>query len=128
MDWCLAFNLFEQGVQGFFQFNSHHPSQHKRSVATTLLDRAKSILSTDADKISKAHVVNTLKINGYTDQFIRSCQRTTSPTNQSQTHRGFVNLPYIQGTSGRITRSLNQFNINVAHKLEMTFGSILKKT
>ena len=128
MDWCLAFNLFEQGVQGFFQFNSHHPSPHKCSVATTLLDRAKSILPTDADKISKAHVVNTLKINGYTDQFIRSCQRTTSPTNQSQTHRGFVNLPYIQGTSGRITRSLNQFNINVAHKLKMTFGSILKKT
>jgi len=37
----------------YLQFNSHHPSQHKRSVARTLLDRAKNIPSTDADKLSE---------------------------------------------------------------------------
>lgn len=78
----------------YLQFNSHHPTQHKRSVARTLLDRAKNIPSTDADKLSEVqHVVDALKINGYTDQFIRSCQSTTVSTNQSQTSRGFVTLP-----------------------------------
>ena len=112
----------------YLQFNSHHPTQHKRSVARTLLDRAKNIPSTDADKLSDVqHVVDALKINGYTDQFIRSCQSTTVSTNQSQTSRGFVTLPYLQGISEKIARTLNQFNINVAHKPVMTVGSILKK-
>lgn len=71
----------------YLHFNSHHPSQHKCSVARTLLDRARNIPSTDADKLSEVqHVVDALKINGYTDQFIRSCQRTTKPANQSQIH------------------------------------------
>ena len=113
----------------YLQFNSHHPSQHKRSVARILLDRAKNIPSTDADRLSEVqHVVDALKINGYTEQFIRSCQNTTVSTNQSQTNRGFVTLPYLQGTSEKIARTLNQFNINVAHKPVMTVGSILKKT
>ena len=112
----------------YLQFNSHHPSQHKRSVARTLLDRAKNIPSTDADRLSEIqHVVDALKINGYTEQFIRSCQSTTVSTNQSQTNRGFVTLPYLQGISEKIARTLNQFNINVAHKPVMTVGSILKK-
>ena len=72
-------------------------------------------------------MVDALKINGYTDQFIRSCQSTTVSTNQSQTSRGFVTLPYLQGISEKIARTLNQFNINVAHKPIMTVGSILKK-
>ena len=114
----------------YLQFNSHHPSQHKRSVARTLLDRAKNIPSTDPDKSTEIqHVVDALKINGYTDQFIRSCKNTTVSTNQSQTNRGFFTLPYpLQGISEKIARTLNHFNINVAHKPIMTVGSILKKT
>ena len=80
------------------------------------------------DKLSQVqHVVDTLKINGYTDQFIRSCQSTIVSTNQSQTKRGFVTLPYIQGTSEKIAKTSDQFNIHVAHKPVMTVASILKK-
>ena len=59
---------------------------------------------------------------------MRSCQGTTAPTNQSQAPKGFVTLPYIQGTSERIARTLNQININVAHKPIMNVASIKKKT
>ena len=85
-----------------------------------------SNLCTNADSLSEIqHVVDALKINGYTEQFIRSCQSTT--TNQFQTNRGFVTLPYLQGISEKIARALNHFNIIVAHKPVMTVGSILKK-
>ena len=68
-----------------------------------------------------------LKINGYKDQFIRSCQKTTA-SNRSQTQRGFINLPCIQGTSVEMTATtLNQFNINVAREPQITIGSIKKK-
>ena len=40
----------------------------------------------------------------------------------------FSTLPYIQGTSERIAKTLNQFNVNVGHKPVMTVGSIQKKT
>ena len=101
----------------YLQFNSHHPSQHKCLVARTFLDRAKNISSTDVVKLSEVqHAVDALKINGYTGRFIRSCQSTTVSTNQSQTSRGFVTLPYLQGFSEKIARTLNQFNINVADK------------
>ena len=117
-------------TDNYFQFNSHHPSQHKRSVARTLLGSAKNIPSTDGDKLSEVpHVVDALKINGYIDQFIRSCQSTTASTNQSQTSRGFVTLPYLQGISEKkIARTLNKFNINFAHKPLMTVSSIKNKT
>ena len=115
-------------TDNYFQFNSHHPSQHKRSVARTLLGSAKNIPSTDGDKLSEVpHVVDALKINGYTDQFIISCQSTTVSTNQSQTDRGFVPLSYLQGISEKISRTLNQFSINVAHNPVMTIGSIKNK-
>ena len=106
--------------------SSHHPSQHKCSVARTFLDRAKNIPSTDVDKLSKVqHVVDALKINAYTGQFIRSGQSSTFYTKQSQTNRGFVTLPYLQEISEKIARTLDQFNINVAaHKPKMTLGSI----
>ena len=97
-------------------------------MSRTLLDRAKNIPSTDADKSSEVqHVVDALKINGYTDQFIKSSKSTTVSSNRFQNNRGFVTLPYLQGISENIARTLNHFNVNVAHKPVMTVGSILRK-
>ena len=90
--------------------------------------REKNVPSTDADRLSEIQrMVDALKINGFTEQFIRSCRSTTVSTNQSQTNRGFITLPYLRGISEKIARTLNQFNINVGHKPVMTIGSILKK-
>ena len=52
----------------------------------------------------------------------------TTASNRSQPHRGFVNLPCIQGTSVEmIATTLNQFNINVAREPQITIGSIKQK-
>ena len=95
-------------------------------VPRTFLDRAGKIPSTEGPK--RQHVVDALKINGYAYYFIKSCQNITTPAlNLSQTCRGFVTLPYIQGISQQAARTLNQFNVNAAHKPVETVGSILKK-
>ena len=84
--------------------------QHKHSVARTLLDRAKNIPSTDEDKKSEVqHVVDALK------------------KKLPRSNRGFVTLPYFQGISKKIARTLRQFDVNVAKKPFKTVGSILKK-
>jgi len=58
-----------------------------------------------------------------TDQFLKGCQRTKPPkalnqpqNNQPQSHRGSVTLPYFQGISEKIARTLGQFDVNVARK------------
>ena len=48
----------------YLDYNSHHPSQHKRSVVNTLLNRAKQIPSTNAERSKeRKHVIKALKDN-----------------------------------------------------------------
>ena len=75
---------------------------------------ATKIPSTADNKLSEVqHVVDELKINGYTDSFIRSCQNTTTPTPevqpQSQTRKGFVTLPYSKGISEKNCKYFESF-------------------
>ena len=73
-------------------------------------------------------MVDALEINGYTDQFIKSCQSATvlqtslKPTEVLSLCHTFKEL------QKKIARTLNPFNVRVAHKPVMTVGSILKKT
>lgn len=47
-------------------------------------------------------------------------------TSLKPTEVNLVTLPYIQGTLERFARTLNNFNINAAHKPVMTVGPIEK--
>ncbi|KAK3731361.1 hypothetical protein QZH41_007154 [Actinostola sp. cb2023] len=119
----------------YLDFNSHHHIQHKRSVAKTLLGRARNIPSSPRDKSSETkHVFDALGANSYPVNFLKSCktpgpQQRTQPQQpqQPEQDRGFLVLPYIKDVSEKITRTLNKFNVRVAHKSTHTISSILKK-
>ncbi|KAK3754655.1 hypothetical protein QZH41_003871 [Actinostola sp. cb2023] len=119
----------------YLDFNSHHHMQHKRSVAKTLLGRARNIPSSPRDKSSETkHVFDALGANSYPVNFLKSCktpgpQQRTQPQQpqQPEQDRGFVVLPYIKDVSEKITRTLNKFNVRVSHKSTHTISSILKK-
>ena len=57
----------------YLDYNSHHPSQHKRSVVNTLLQRAQEIPSTNAGRSrERRHVIKVLRDNNCPLRFIRS--------------------------------------------------------
>ena len=59
----------------YLDYNSHHPSQHKRSVVNTLLRKTEEIPSTNARRSrERTHVIKVLRDNNYPLRFIRSCK------------------------------------------------------
>ena len=112
----------------YLDYNSHHPSQHKRSVVNTLLQRAQEIPSTIAGRSrERRHVIKVLRDNNYPLRFIRSCKsyhnslRRDSRTNDTSSASAsststFVVLPYVKGVSERISRVLRNNGVKVGYK------------
>ena len=112
----------------YLDYNSHHPSQHKRSVVNTLLRRAQEIPSTNAGRSrERRHVIKVLRDNNYPLRFLRSCKsyhsslhRDSSNNNTSSTSAPstspFVVLPYVRGISERISRVLRNNGVKVCYK------------
>ena len=71
----------------YLDFNSHHHTQHKHSVARTLLDRARNIpSSTEETSAEIKHVTQALSANNYPSPFLHkhlnNTTNQTSATNQ----------------------------------------------
>ena len=103
-------------------FNSHHPRSHKRSVVTTLFQRAENLTSNnDARENECQYVTNILKENNYPKSFLYDCLRRptlthcNSPEGDSAV-KGFAIVPYIRGIAEPIRRVLNNCGIKVALK------------
>ena len=123
----------------YLDYNSHHHQQHKRSVATTLLNRSNTIPTTEEEKLHETrHVLDTLQINNYPVCFLTDCLKSVQQKHtQQQQHlqqqqqqdqsQGFTLLPYVSGTSEKIARVLKSYNVKVAHKPVRTISSILTK-
>ena len=101
----------------YLDFNSRHPSQHKRSVVNTLLDRAEQLPSTNAGKRrEKRGVIKVLRDNNYPAEFIKSCvSRRKAPrhvpssdnaSSERTTPPNSVALYYVKGVSEKIARVL----------------------
>ena len=117
----------------YLNFDSHHPKQHKSSVVQTLLNRAESIPSKEQDKIKeRQRVFRSLhEGNGYPKELIRSKLRRRKEKNQDKhedkEYCGFAALPYVEGTTERIKRVLDDYNINTCVKPLCTLRQLLSK-
>ena len=99
----------------YLNFASHHPSNAKRAVVHSLMDRAKSIPSNPEHQGEEIqHVESTLINNGYPKQFIRNTMRNRGNNNNNEPDNQPITtavLPYIQGTSERLVKVLKEYNI-----------------
>ena len=117
----------------YLSFNSYHARSHKKSVVTTLFQRAENLTSNnDARENECQYVTNVLKENNYPKSFLYDCLRRptltdcNSPDDDSAV-KGFAIVPYIQGIAEPIRGVLNNYGIKVALKPFQTLGHIFAK-
>ena len=115
----------------YLDFHSHSPAQSKRAVVKTLMDQAKCIPSTAAQRQKeKWRVVNDLKANGYPERFIKSSgesNRTNTQPRTQENPKAYASIPYIKGVLERVRRILSRENVKTAFKPMQTLGNVFKK-
>ena len=105
-------------------YTSHHPKHQKLTVAKTLLNRVNTHITDNTQKHSELqNIRSTLRLNGFPTRttFLTSRQ----PRSQNTQYNHFTSIPYIQGTSEKIRRVLNEAGVKVAMKPIHTIGRIL---
>ena len=121
----------------YLKFTSHHLASAKKSVITSLFDRAKNIISNRSDEEKEEnHLTAVLQANGYPKKFIKNTIRASqlprqsvnndNTENQEQIVPVTINLPYVKGTSEQLKRIFNDHNINLhsLHNYNTTYTSI----
>ena len=109
----------------YLNFHSSHQESTKESVVSALLTRAENIVSDKQDlERENDRIMNVLQSNDYSQHTISKVKqklkrKSRSPNNNEPVdeHVGFINLPYIAGTSETLRR------IFAKHKIRSTFYS-----
>ena len=107
----------------YLKFTSHHLARAKKSVITSLFDRAKNIISNPFNQEKEENYLTAvLQANGYPKKFINNTirasqlprQAANSDNTENQEHIAPVriNLPYVKGTSEQLKRIFNDHNID----------------
>ncbi|XP_064474029.1 uncharacterized protein LOC135388396 [Ornithodoros turicata] len=114
----------------FLDFNSHHPTEHKRAVIRTLLDRAERLASDSQLQSSEETTVNELlRKRGYPQRFIDDTRRRREDRQPKEpsTHNGTISIPYVKGVSERIRRILLPLGIKTCFKPHMKLRHIISR-
>ena len=109
----------------YLHFDSHHPQHQKLAVTKTLHDRANTRNTIPADARHQAtHVLSVLQLDGFPLRHFYPISKVKQQ-NTTQHLKIFTSMPYVQGTSERIGRILNEAGVKVAMKPLKTIGNIL---
>ena len=111
-------------INRYLHCTSHHAKHQKLTVAKTLLNRVNTHITDNTQKHSELqNIRSTLRLNGFPTRttFLTSRQ----PRSQNTQYNYFTSIPYIQGTSEKIRRVLNEARVKVAMKPAHTIGRIL---
>ena len=113
----------------YLNFESNHHLQHKRSVVRTLTDRIDKLVTTEEDKQTElSHIKSALKSNGYKPWMMKTPKPKRKSTNNATGEQGrkiSVPLPYIKGTSEKLTNIFRNHGVNTHHKPTNTIRSYL---
>ena len=116
----------------YLKFTSYHLARAKKSVITSLFDRAKNIISNLCNQEQEEnHLTAVLQANGYPKKFINNTVRarqsanSNNTENQEQVAQVRVNLPYVKDTSEQLKRIFNDHNINCIFYTTTTLHTLL---
>lgn len=113
------------------QFGSHHPLVHKKCVVAGLLHRGLKLSEPMWREKNINLITKTLRQNGYPTQLIDKVkvQRVDKLYNPwsfdklkelrslDNPYRTLTVVPYINGLSGRITKTLSKYGVRVVYKV-----------
>ena len=109
----------------YLHFDSHHPQHQKLAVTKTLHDRVNRHNTIPADaRHETTHVLSVLQLNGFPLRHSYPIPKVKQ-RNTAQHLKHFTSIPYVQGTSERIGRILNEAGVKVAMKPVKTIGNNL---
>ncbi len=117
----------------YLSYHSHNPTQSKRAVVKTLLDRADNIPSTDVKKQQERdRVIQELMLNGYPRKFLNQVSRPSpndsiSNSNNEPKTKGFSCIPYMKGVSEQIKQILKNVGVRTVYKPMISLGEIFGK-
>ena len=106
----------------YLNFDSYNPIQHKNSVIRTLIHRAENLCDEENKQEEMNHVFEVLQNNGYPQRSIDKISKKirdniqNNAGNTPQQPSNFASVPYIAGTSERISRIFRKYEINIAHQ------------
>ena len=111
-------------IDRYLPYTLHHPKHQKLAITHSLHNRISSHITDQTERqIARREVRQTLRTNGY------PCKYSNPPKPRSQrelpTFTKFTSLSYIQGTTEKIRRILNEVGVKVAMKLIRTIGQYL---
>ena len=120
----------------YLKLTSHHLARAKKSVITSLFDRAKNIISNPSDQEKEEnHLTAVLQANFYPKKFINNTTRASHLPRQSANSDNTesqepiapvgINLPYVNGTSEQLKRIFNDHNINCTFYTSTTLRTLL---
>ena len=122
----------------YLSFAFHHSTRSKQSVITALFNRAENVITSNTElKQEQQHITKVLQSIGYSNQFIDKTRRQWHLKQQNKNNNKQaekepepvrrINLPYIQGLSEQLQRTLSQHNIKSTFYTATTLRKILPR-
>ena len=102
----------------YLNFDSYNPIQHKNSVIRTLIHRAEHLCDEENKEQEKNHVVDVLQNNGSIEKIAKKVRDNIhgNAVVPPQLSSNFASVPYVAGTSERLSRIFRKYDINIAHQ------------
>ena len=128
----LKFKIYRKptNTNQLLNFNSNNPSNHKRSVVGSLINRARKLCSAEFKDEETENVRLALKENNFPKRFVNNVienMKTPTDENLSLEKPRYIAAPYIRGTSERANRIFQKYNIRLGNKPPNTLKNILSK-
>ena len=112
-DGSIQTSVYRKGTHTdrYLDYDSHHPLSHKKSVASTLMNRAHTHSSRTSSRNKEVrHVGNALRMNGYPSRLTVDPRRASGNSqilpisDQTTQWRASTTIPYIRGVAESIRR------------------------
>ncbi len=137
-DGSITFTVYRKPTHTdqYLHFKSHHPLHQKLGVVRTLLDRCKTVVTKEEDKVAEVeHIGKALGACGYPQLSIKRVSDQMNATKikpnrgkqpgKAETTRGMVVIPYVAGLSESVGRVMRKHRIATAMKPHTTMKQLL---